>query len=189
MTDSDQADSSDLAQVNLMNFTRLPDSDDWTYTYQLPVSSADAQGRSAQGKYALQLHYQLINGQEVQAEQSFGVDYTGPQIADLHYALTGPQQWGWVFAPDSETITARSWDKLSGVNDASVDFEGKWSKLEPGQSNKPTSRQGGIELVFGQDSSRLELAGSHFTIKDQAGNMSAPWTSKLLPTCPRASAA
>lgn len=162
------------SQLNVDKFTQVRGSNDqWVYTYDMPKSQYDIRKRSVEGKYTLSFNYHPINGAVVKADQSFGIDYSGPVLDGLRYSVTGPTKWGWIFSTQDERISLTGKDNLSGVADETVRFNGRWTGTQSEQPAQVSSENGAISAVFGQDALRLTLDGSGFQIEDKAGNASS----------------
>lgn len=142
----------------------------WQVDYKLPTSTSDAKHRTVEGWYELLAQYQPINGELKKTSSKFGVDYTAPVFGKAAYKAMEHLAWGMLFVDGSQTVTIPSTDNLAGVNDASVEFNGKWSKSNSDHPAKVIAQKGEVGLHFDDDSSRLTINGSMVSIADVAGN-------------------
>ncbi|WP_148362973.1 hypothetical protein [Olsenella massiliensis] len=165
----------------------------WESVVSLP--RADGGKLPREGDYTLRCEYggvrsKVLGDDPHTDEQSFGVDYTAPDLGSLTFSQTSPfpvresgdkrgTPWGWVFSPDGEQVTLAVTDRLSGVVGEGLSLASHPTgnvalTFEPdaagGLSHESDPLAGVASFSLSQDGQRVVLAGSAITAVDAAGN-------------------
>ena len=174
----------------------VPDSaspDTWVFRgYRVPRSSAN-QNSPHEGVYELTLSYaglQCDSSRFAAAQRKFVIDYTGPQLGNLHLSATTPHQWQWIFPTSPLHVSLDGVkDQVSGVDEKSAsftDYQGDeatpmlgydpWLAPKDAQAPESTLRFESDEVIafdMNADSQRLRFDTTSMAVKDLAGNPSS----------------
>ena len=158
-------DVTQLPALNPSDFAYDHAADAWTATFRLCTATG---GRPEEGSYEIEIEYQGISGktENTCADTTFGIDYTAPEFGALTLSKTSPQQWGWLFPHDSETMRVDVTDNYAGI-----EKEGAGMLYLPDNRTYMTDYENGkLAFEFDEDAERLNFDEAQIVVKDRAGN-------------------
>ncbi|BDR52707.1 hypothetical protein KIM372_06140 [Bombiscardovia nodaiensis] len=103
-SDDQQTFTSDICQLTQPDQSGQPDL--WTATYTLPSAPGDSQGRPIEGAYQLHFSYTAAGGASVSADQTLGIDYSGPAVGLSDQANAELKRTHLVRLDDGTTVLA-----------------------------------------------------------------------------------